>query len=146
MCIGVLHSYMYGSLYNPKSKIIVRTTVSSHMAKLHHIWLLGLTACIDTGSHAQVSRKLDGWLFRTGMVSALKLSPSLSLAYTVLRTNNATIEVIIEASGFNNSLAGSLNCPNANSKHSANEAKQKWIETYLKDGMPLLPSQPSILV
>lgn len=25
---GVLHSYMYGSLYNPKSKIIVRTTVS----------------------------------------------------------------------------------------------------------------------
>lgn len=26
---GVLHSYMYGSLYNPKSKLIVRTTVSS---------------------------------------------------------------------------------------------------------------------
>jgi hypothetical protein len=24
---GVLHSYMYGSLYNPQSKIIVRTTV-----------------------------------------------------------------------------------------------------------------------
>lgn len=27
--LGILHSYMYGSLYNPQSKIIVRTTVSS---------------------------------------------------------------------------------------------------------------------
>jgi hypothetical protein len=29
-------------------------------------------------------------------------------------TNNATIEVIIEANGFNNSLAGYDNCNNSN--------------------------------
>lgn len=52
------------------------------------------------------------------------------------RTNNATIEVIIEAGGFNNSLAGALSCSNAFSKTAANEARQKWIDTYLQDGMP----------
>lgn len=54
------------------------------------------------------------------------------------RKNNATIEVIIEASGFNNSLAGALSCSNALSKTSANEARQRWIDTYLQDGMPSL--------
>lgn len=50
------------------------------------------------------------------------------------RTNNATIEVIIESSGFNNSLAGSLACPNAYVKSVATETKETWINTYLKDG------------
>lgn len=53
----------------------------------------------------------------------------------ISRTNNATIEVIIEASGFNNSLAGALSCSNAFSKTAANEARQKWIGIYLQDGM-----------
>jgi hypothetical protein len=53
----------------------------------------------------------------------------------ISRTNNATIEVIIEASGFNNSLTGALSCSNAYSKTAANEARQKWIDTYLQDGM-----------
>lgn len=68
------------------------------------------------------------------MVSGLVHTRPRATAYN-LRTNNATIEVIIESHGFNNSLAGSLNCPNSNSKHSADEAKEKWIGTYLKDGM-----------
>lgn len=54
------------------------------------------------------------------------------------RTNNATIEVIIEAGGFNNSLAGSLKCSNSYHKTAANEARQKWIDIYLQDGMTSL--------
>lgn len=50
------------------------------------------------------------------------------------RTKNATIEVIIEEHGFNNSLAGELNCPNAYEKPASKEAKATWINTYLKDG------------
>lgn len=54
-----------------------------------------------------------------------------STALTVRKTNNATIEVIIEDKGFNNSLAGSLNCPNAEAKSSGTEARDVWIRTYL---------------
>ncbi|QYT00995.1 3-phytase [Trichoderma simmonsii] len=94
---GVLHSYMYGSLYNPNSKIIVRTTTQDRMLKSAENWMAGF--------------------------------------FGLEWTNNATIEVIIEASGFNNSLAGSLNCPNSYTKISANEAKQQWINTYLQDAL-----------
>ncbi|EGU78833.1 hypothetical protein FOXB_10655 [Fusarium oxysporum f. sp. conglutinans Fo5176] len=76
---GVLHSYMYGSLYNPQSKLIVRTTYSDSS-----------------------------------------------------RTNNATIEVIIEAPGFNNSLAGGLNCPNSDKADYVTPVAA-WYEKYLKD-------------
>ncbi|GFP53820.1 hypothetical protein ACSS6W_001432 [Trichoderma asperelloides] len=94
---GVLHNYMYGSLYNPNSKIIVRTTTQDRMLKSAENWMAGFFG-------------LD-W------------------------KNNATIEVIIEASGFNNSLAGALSCSNAFSKTSANEARQRWIDTYLQDAL-----------
>ena len=50
------------------------------------------------------------------------------------RTNNATIEVIIEEKGFNNSLAGTLNCPNAYTKTPGNEARDEWIQVYLANG------------
>ena len=50
------------------------------------------------------------------------------------RTKNATIEVIIEDGGFNNSLAGSLNCPNAWVKSTGAEAQKTWVDIYLKDG------------
>jgi hypothetical protein len=49
------------------------------------------------------------------------------------RTNNATIEVIIEAAGFNNSLAGDLNCPNA-AKADYESPVEAWVEIYLQDG------------
>lgn len=55
----------------------------------------------------------------------------------IARTNNATIEVIIEEAGFNNSLAGSLNCPNSNTKADWKGARNEWIEIYLQDGMAL---------
>uniref|UniRef100_A0A0B7JQI7 3-phytase n=2 Tax=Bionectria ochroleuca TaxID=29856 RepID=A0A0B7JQI7_BIOOC len=38
---GVLHSYMYGKLYNPLSKIIVRTTTQDRMLKSAENWLAG---------------------------------------------------------------------------------------------------------
>ncbi|KAM0260417.1 hypothetical protein ACHAQJ_002819 [Trichoderma viride] len=94
---GVLHSYMYGSLYNPNSKIIVRTTTQDRMLKSAENWMAGF--------------------------------------FGLEWTNNATIEVIIEAIGFNNSLAGALNCSNAYTKTSADDARQGWINVYLKDAL-----------
>ncbi|EQL02205.1 3-phytase A precursor [Ophiocordyceps sinensis CO18] len=90
---GILHNYMYGALYNPTSKIIVRTTTQDRMLKSAENWLAGFFG-------------LD-W------------------------TNNATIEVIIEERGFNNSLAGSLNCPNSWTKSSGEEARNHWVRSYL---------------
>jgi hypothetical protein len=50
-------------------------------------------------------------------------------------TNNATIEVIIEEQGFNNSLAGYKNCKNANSYVNMGgiNATKEWVAVYLKD-------------
>ena len=50
-------------------------------------------------------------------------------------TQNATIEVIIEAQGFNNSLAGYDNCKNANSFRNTGglNATKEWVEIYLQD-------------
>jgi len=50
-------------------------------------------------------------------------------------TNNATLELIIEANGFNNSLAGYKNCPNSvNWRNSGGmNATQVWKEIYLQD-------------
>lgn len=58
---------------------------------------------------------------------------------TLTRTNNATIEVIIEGRGFNNSLAGSQNCPNSNDG-SFLEPVKTWAEIYLKGGTFVLLS------
>jgi hypothetical protein len=38
---GILHSYMYGSLYNPQSKLIVRTTTQDRMLKSAENWMAG---------------------------------------------------------------------------------------------------------
>ncbi|KAF4463565.1 phytase [Fusarium albosuccineum] len=91
---GVLHSYMYGSLYNPQSKLIVRTTTQDRMLKSAENWMAGF--------------------------------------FGLEWTNNATIEVIIEAPGFNNSLAGSLGCPNA-AKNDYKSPVKTWAGKYLKD-------------
>ena len=50
-------------------------------------------------------------------------------------TNNATIEVIIEQNGFNNSLAGYDNCKNSNNNRNSGgiEAAQEWVAIYLQD-------------
>lgn len=92
---GILHSYMYSSLYNPNSKIIVRTTTQDRMLKSAEYFMAGFFG-------------LD-W------------------------PNNATIEVIIEEKGFNNSLAGSKACPNAGKEAGVNATIQ-WVERYLQRG------------
>ena len=56
------------------------------------------------------------------------------------RTNNATIEVIIEERNFNNSLAGSLNCPNANKARGGQDAATKWVVNYLANATERLSS------
>ncbi|KAL1902988.1 hypothetical protein Sste5346_000900 [Sporothrix stenoceras] len=92
---GVLHSYMYGNLYNPNSKIIVRTTTQDRMLKSAENFMAGF--------------------------------------FGLEWTNNATIEVIIEQNGFNNSLAGYLNCPNSQNDKSGYEANVIWVENYLRN-------------
>ncbi|KAG6005252.1 hypothetical protein E4U21_000289 [Claviceps maximensis] len=92
---GVLHNYMYAGLYNPQSKIIVRTTTQDRMLKSAENWMAGF--------------------------------------FGLEWTNNATIEVIIEEGGFNNSLAGSLNCPNSYKKTPGDSARNTWMHEYLQD-------------
>ncbi|KAM7223157.1 acid phosphatase [Rhypophila decipiens] len=92
---GVLHSYMYSQLYNPNSKIIVRTTTQDRMLKSAEYFMAGF--------------------------------------FGLEWTQNATIEVIIEERNFNNSLAGSLNCPNAGKSRGGQDAAEKWIIKYLTD-------------
>lgn len=94
---GILHSYMYSSLYNPNSRIIVRTTTQDRMLKSAEYFVAGFFG-------------LD-W------------------------TRNATIEVIIEEKGFNNSLAGYKNCPNAEQDHVGRNATAEWVQIYLQKGM-----------
>ncbi|KZF19204.1 phosphoglycerate mutase-like protein [Xylona heveae TC161] len=60
-------------------------------------------------------------------------------------TNNATIEVIIENSGFNNSLAGGKNCKNSNGDVSAlgDDATAQWYNIYLANATARFNSMTS---
>lgn len=55
----------------------------------------------------------------------------------VCRTKNATLEVILEAPGFNNSLAGYMACPNGDSHvaKGGRNASTTWTRIYLQEGM-----------
>lgn len=57
-------------------------------------------------------------------------------------TNNATLELIIESPGFNNSLAGYFNCPNSYSPVSAGgyNATNRWVSVYLQEATERLRS------
>lgn len=101
---GILHSYMYSSLYNPHSKIIVRTTTQDRMLKSAEYFMAGF--------------------------------------FGLEWTNNATIEVIIEADGFNNSLAGSKACPNSKKERGSN-ATYEWVDVYLQKGKHAVKAFPS---
>lgn len=92
---GVLHYYDYGHLYNPGSKIVVRTTTQDRVLKSAEDFLAGF----------------------------------FGLDYT----KNATLELMIEANGFNNTLGGNLGCPNANLPVSAGgtNASVIWENKYL---------------
>lgn len=93
---GILHSYMYSRLYNPNSKIIVRTTTQDRMLKSAEYFVAGF--------------------------------------FGLEWTKNATIEVIIEEHGFNNSLAGSKGCPNASKDNGGLNATYEWADVYLQKG------------
>ncbi|KAK1781977.1 histidine phosphatase superfamily [Copromyces sp. CBS 386.78] len=92
---GVLHAYMYSSLYDPKTKIIARTTTQDRMMKSAENFLAGM--------------------------------------FGLEWTNNVTLEVIIEGSNLNNSLAGYMNCPNESQDSLGSEARDIWVGNYLKD-------------
>ncbi|KAL1896220.1 hypothetical protein Cpir12675_002928 [Ceratocystis pirilliformis] len=92
---GVLHSYMYGQMYDPNTKIIARTTTQDRMLKSAENFMAGF----------------------------------FGLDWAV----NVTLELIIEKPGFNNSLAGYMNCPNANEESGGVEARSTWVNIYLKN-------------
>ncbi|RDW64754.1 putative 3-phytase A [Coleophoma cylindrospora] len=94
---GILHYYQYAQLYNPNSKIIVRTTTQDRMLKSAEYFMAGF--------------------------------------FGLEWTNNATIEVIIESPGFNNSLAGYYGCKNARLgvNRGGENASVEWMSTYLED-------------
>ncbi|KAK4181039.1 putative 3-phytase A precursor [Triangularia setosa] len=92
---GVLHAYMYGRLYNPHSKIIVRTTTQDRMLKSAENFVAGF--------------------------------------FGLEWTRNATIEVIIEGAGYNNSLAGYMNCPNGGKVDGGSKAQERWMGVYLQN-------------
>lgn len=50
-------------------------------------------------------------------------------------TNNATLELIIEETGFNNSLAGYKNCPNSSNWRNSGgrNATDTWVNVYLQE-------------
>ncbi|KAI6347679.1 hypothetical protein MCOR30_000309 [Pyricularia oryzae] len=92
---GILHAYNYGRLYNPNSKIIVRTTTQDRMLKSAEYFMAGF--------------------------------------FGLEWPRNATIEVIIEEAGFNNSLAGYLNCPSGAGQHVGDDARKIWVSNYLQN-------------
>lgn len=89
---GVLHNYEYGHLYDPNSgkKIIARSTTMDRMVKSAEVRVL----------HMMISIFVDGFLQNF-------LSGFFGLSWQ----NNATLELIIDETGFNNSLAGYNACP-----------------------------------
>ncbi|PHH75259.1 hypothetical protein CDD80_2505 [Ophiocordyceps camponoti-rufipedis] len=93
---GILHSYMYGAMYNIGSKIIARTT-ANRMLKSAENWLSGF--------------------------------------FGLEWTKNATIEVIIDDTGFNNSLSGANNCPNALPQTVGKAAAAVWMDKYLQNAV-----------
>ena len=58
-------------------------------------------------------------------------------------TNNATIEVIIERAGANNSLAGYMNCPNSLKDTAGSTASAIWVQNYLRNGKPTPKPNPT---
>jgi Histidine phosphatase superfamily (branch 2) len=58
-------------------------------------------------------------------------------------TQNASLLLMIEDSGFNNSLAGYFKCPNSDYKvsSSGDKAKAQWTSIYLKDATKRIQSQ-----
>lgn len=92
---GVQHYYRYGQLYDPNSKMIVRTTTQDRMLKSAEYFMSGF--------------------------------------FGLEWTNNATIEVIIEWGGFNNSLAGYMGCPNGLKVTSGRDAQAVFYKEYLLD-------------
>ncbi|KZL73390.1 3-phytase A precursor (histidine acid phosphatase) [Colletotrichum tofieldiae] len=111
---GILHSYMYSSLYNTNSKLIVRTTVSRTPTYVLHLRAVLRLTRLQTQD--RMLKSAEYWL-----------AGFFGLEWT----NNATIEVIIEQDRANNSLAGYLNCPNARKQNGGDDAAQVWISNYL---------------
>jgi hypothetical protein len=94
---GVDEWYRYGQLYDPSSKIIIRSTTQDRMVKTAENFAAGFFGL--------------SW------------------------TNNATLELVIDQEGFNNSMAGYNVCNNSATfvSQGGNNASTVWQMKYLKN-------------
>ncbi|OAA37269.1 3-phytase A precursor [Beauveria brongniartii RCEF 3172] len=67
---GVLHNYMYGKLYNPSSKIIVRTTTQDRMLKSAENWLAGFFG-LDWRNNATIEVLIEGRNYNNSLAGYL---------------------------------------------------------------------------
>ncbi|XWW92257.1 hypothetical protein V2A60_000180 [Cordyceps javanica] len=67
---GVLHNYMYGKLYNPNSKIIVRTTTQDRMLKSAENWLAGFFG-LDWRNNATIEVIIEGRNYNNSLAGYL---------------------------------------------------------------------------
>ncbi|KAH6898591.1 histidine phosphatase superfamily [Thelonectria olida] len=63
---GILHSYMYGSLYNPNTKLIVRTTTQDRMLKSAENWMAGFFG-LEWTKNATIEVIIEGRNFNNSL-------------------------------------------------------------------------------
>ncbi|KAH6675629.1 acid phosphatase [Halenospora varia] len=102
---GVLHNYMYAHLYDPKAKIIVRSTTQKRMRE-------------------------SVWNFLSGFFGLDWAEKDIDVGYGI---EGQMLEGM--SGGWNNSLAGYDNCPNANTFRNMGglNASSQWVDIYLYD-------------
>ncbi|PHH90290.1 hypothetical protein CDD83_4058 [Cordyceps sp. RAO-2017] len=105
---GVLHNYMYGALYNPSSKIIVRTTTQDRMLKSAENWLAGFFG-LEWVKNATIEVIIEENKFNNSLAGDLncpnsqtKTSGNESLdTWTRIYLQNATSRFQAMTDGFN---------------------------------------------
>ncbi|KAH7329045.1 histidine phosphatase superfamily [Stachybotrys elegans] len=76
---GVLHSYMYGHLYNPNSKLIVRTTTQDRMLKSAENWVAGFFG-LEWTNNATIEVIIEDGNFNNSLAGSLACTNSWPMA------------------------------------------------------------------
>ncbi|KAB5536500.1 acid phosphatase [Coniochaeta sp. 2T2.1] len=106
---GVLHSYMYSSLYNPNSKIIVRTTTQDRMLKSAEYFVAGFFG-LEWTNNATIeviieqdtfNNSLAGWLNCPNGHKAPRLGTEAQKVWVETYLQNATERLKQYVDGYN---------------------------------------------
>ncbi|KAH8717222.1 3-phytase A [Beauveria bassiana] len=91
---GVLHNYMYGKLYNPSSKIIVRTTTQDRMLKSAENWLAGFFG-LEWRNNATIEVLIEGKNFNNSLAGYLNC-PNSFIKSSGLEAPTAWINIYLK--------------------------------------------------